>query len=731
MSAILLAVVCSVAQSNNQAVATKAEKEQHRPRIAIALEGGGALGLAHVGVLQWFEQHHIPVDMVAGTSMGGLVGGFYASGMSAADIKTLADSIDWNKALRSQIPYRDLAFRRKEDKREYPATLEFGLKNGKARFPIGFTSGQEVGAILDRVGAPYSDLESFDDLPTPFRCVATDLVSGNSVVFSRGSLSQALRGTMALPGVFNPVRESGQVYVDGGLIDNLPVDVARSMGADVVIAVHLRIKQVDPKENLSAFDVLQGSVSVVIAANELQSMEEADVLISVATEEFGALDYKAAGKLEDLGVAAAESKSAVLQRFALNDVEWNAYVAKRQQRRLAVPVPEFVKVVGPGPEIAKGLEKSLSDNVGKPLDYSQLNSDLDAISGLGRFSRSSFGITQRDGQPGLLVRTEEKDYGPPLVSPLVIVDGSDYTNVRFGIGARITFLDIGGFGSEWRNDFLIGSEYSAFSEYYHPVKWSNPFFIAPRLFARDAPFDIYNNDSRVASYREYSEGGGIDLGITFNRYSQVRFGYQVENLSLSRQIGIPEFGNLSGRQGFSRMYYVFDNTDDPTLPRSGINAKTRLEYYDGNPGAKEHFPLFESQTGLFKRTSAASSVFLLSSGGSTFGRDAIGLPAFALGGALRLGAYGTNELLTNEYFLFQPGYMRRLTELSPLLGNNVYAVASYEIGKTFTTLFHESRLPTDINVGILVQTFFGPVVLGGAVGDSGHRKFYFQVGRYF
>lgn len=728
---LLLVSLISLAQVEAQPQPAEAARlSETRPRIALALEGGGALGLAHIGVLEWFDEHHIPVDVIAGTSMGGLIGGFYASGMQAGEIKLFADTINWNKALRNQTPYRDLAFRRKEDKREYPADLEFGLKGG-VHLPAGFNSGQEVGLILDRIGAPYSSMTTFDDLPTPFRCVATDLVSGNAVVFDKGSLAVALRGTMSLPGVFNPLRQNGQVYVDGGLVDNLPVDVARKAGADVVIAVHLRTKPLDPAQGLSAFNVLQGSVSVVIAANELQSMEQADILISVPTEDYGTLDYDASDKLEELGMKAAEEKANVLERFALNDAGWKAYLAERESRRRTVPTPEFVKVVGPSPEVARGLEKKLQDNVGKPIDYTRINRDMDEITGLGRFDLAGYQLTQQNGLSGLLVKAEEKDYGPPIVNPLIVVDGSDYTNVLFGLGARITLLDIGGYGSEWRNDFLIGSQYSVASEYYHPLKWSNPFFVAPRLFASDAPFDLYDNDSRVASYREDQEGGGLDLGVTFNRFSQLRFGYQLEHLSLTRQIGTPDFNNLSGRQGFSRVLYTFDDTDDPTLPRQGFSAKTRLEFYDANPGATEHFPLFESETGLFKQLKSRNSVFILASGGSTFGRDDIGVPPFSLGGPLRLGAYGTNEILTNQYFLIQPGYIRQLKQLSPLFGNHIYAVATYEIAKTYDDLFRESKLPNDVNVGLLVQTFFGPVVFGGAVGDSGHRKFYFQLGRYF
>ena len=243
-----------------------------RPRIGLVLEGGGALGLAHVGVLRWFEEHHIPIDYVSGTSMGGLVGGLYATGRSSDEIHAFLQKINWYSALNNDIPYRDLVFRRKEDARAYPASLEFGFKDRSAVLPSGFNSGHEVGLILDRIAYPYTELRSFNDLPTPFRCVATDLVSGKAVVFDQGSLSEALRATMSLPAIFSPVRRNGQILVDGGLLENLPVDVARRMGADVVIAVNLQTKPLDPDASLSAFAVLQRSISVGISVNELESM---------------------------------------------------------------------------------------------------------------------------------------------------------------------------------------------------------------------------------------------------------------------------------------------------------------------------------------------------------------------------------------------------------------------------------------------------------------------------
>jgi NTE family protein len=704
---------------------------EHRPTIGLVLEGGGALGLAHVGVLRWFEENRIPVDYVAGTSMGALVGSLYATGMSGKEIDEFLKGVDWNAVLRNEVPYSARSFRRKEDKRDYSNDLEFGLKSGVV-FPGGFNSGHQVGLILDRIALPYSQLESFDDLPTPFRCVATDLVEGKAVVFDHGSLSEALRATMSLPAIFSPVHRDDHVYVDGGLIENLPVDVARTMGADIVIAVHLETAPLKPEEGLSLFTVMARSVSVVISVNELASMQRADILIPVHSGAYTSTEYQEANKIVEVGYAGVQERARLLERLALNDQEWEEYVARRKARRRPVPVPQFVEVTGTAPIIAEGIEKNLADIVGKPVDYQIINHRLTDVTGLGRFSRAGFEIVRRDGLEGLRVRADEKDYAPPTVNPLFLIDGSDHTDVRFSLGARITFNDIGGFGSELRNDVIVGSSYGVASEYYHPLSWFSHFFVAPRAFANSQPFDIYLDDNRVAIYRQHSAGGGVDFGVAANRFSELRFGYQTGYLSLSRSIGTPELPNVSGRQGFARLRYIIDHTDNPTVPRQGYILQSRFEFYDANPAATEHFPLAEIRTGIFQRISGPASIFMLASGGSTLGYSGTGLPMFGLGGPQHLAAYGTNELLTNQYFLFQPGYIHRLRQLAPLLGENVYLVTSYELGKAYNPLnATDSRLPNDFNAAVLVQSFIGPIAFGGSVGDRGHHRFYFQLGRFF
>lgn len=730
---VLLAGLLAAQEHINQKSTEPSEaRAARRPRIGLVLEGGGALGLAHIGVIEWFEEHHIPVDVIAGTSMGGLVGGFYATGQSSRELKELVGQIKWDEVLRGETPYRSLSFRRKEDTRDYPNRFEFGLKHG-TQFPSGFNSGQQVGLILDRVGAPYSDLKSFDELPIPFRCVSTDLVSGKTYVFGQGSLARALRATMSLPAFFTPVREDDRLYVDGGLLDNLPVDVARQMGADLVIAVHLKTRDFHADEPRSSFGVLQRSVGVTIAINELRSIEKADLLLTADVSGYSATDYSMFDTIEAEGYKAAEQKRTVLAGFAASEQEWQSIVAERAAKRRKPPIPEFVEIRGTSPYIAKGLQHDLEGLIGQKSDTTRLDKEMMSIAGLGRFARAGYFYTERNGQNGLVIQADEKDYAPPTVRPLLFIDGADYKNVLFQVGARITFLDLGGFGSEWRNDFIAGSEYGMKTEYYHPFTPYTNWFVAPRAFADSSPFNVYQRDRIIGLYRNRRVGAGLDFGYAIGRSAELRAGYELGYQKLSEELGQPQLLSVRGRVGITSMRFTLDRFDDPVIPRSGVRIESAFKFYDANPGATEKFPTQELRFSMAKRTSVKGSLVFGASGGTAFfTKNAnIGFAPFSLGGPLRLGSYGSNELLTSQYFLFQGSYLYRLGELSPFFGQNVYLISGYEIGKAYYQAPGVSRLPQDGTVGVLVQTVFGPIFFGGSIGEQGHRRFYFRVGRFF
>jgi NTE family protein len=713
--------------------AQSAPRASNHPKVGLVLEGGGALGLAHIGVIQWLEEHHIPVSYIAGTSMGGLVGGVYATGRNAGEVREVVQGIDWDVVIDGETPFGDLSYRRKQDSREYPSRMEFGIRDG-LQFPSGFNTGQHVSLILDRISLPYSQLKSFDDLPIPFACVATDLSTSSEHIFRSGDLNVALRSTMSLPGVFTPVRVGGHIYVDGGLLNNIPVNVARDMGADLVVGVHLEGAPLKPDANLSSFAVLNQSISAVIAVNERRSMEKADMIITVPLRAFNSMEYKLADAIIEVGYEAAAANAEKLSRLSVDQATWDHYLAERDSRRnRATTVPQFVEVTGVPPKVAKPIEREMSDVVGKPLNSASIDGEILKLTGLGALSSLRYSMVERDGKAGLQIEAEPKPYSPPIVRPLLILDGSDYGNVFFSMGARITFLDFGGYRRELRNDVIVGSQYGIRTEYYRPLSGTSNWFVAPRAGFDSSQYPVFNESTLLAIYRDREVLGGLDFGYAFGSTGDLRVGYEGGYQKLKPQIGSTNaLPTVSGATGDVALQYTLVTLDDPVIPRKGEGVKFYTKYFNVNPAAPEGFPVSELEIQNFFQLNHRNTVFLNAYGGSTYGFNA-GIPAFHLGGATRFAAYGTNELLTNQYFLGQLGYIRTLKSLPPLLGSTIDFLGVFEVGKTYH-LPHGPKppnVPGDVVGALIVNTRFGPVEAGGAVGNYGHAKFFFQVGRIF
>src|SRR3984885_14414288 len=586
----LLLCVLAVSPYTHPQEPPKSTLKTH-PKLGLVLEGGGALGLAHIGVITWMEEHRIPVSYVVGTSMGGLVGGIYATGRSPAEVRELINGMDWDQILSGVTPFRDLSFRRKQDAHDFPGELEFGLRGG-LQFPSGFNTGQEVNLVLDSVALPYSEIKSFNDLPIPFACVATDLVSGKRHVFRDGSLSLAMRSTMSLPGIFTPVRSGNSLYADGFLLDNLPVDVGKEIGSEVTLAIHLETAPMDPKTNLSSFGVLGQAISVMSAVNEVNSMEQADILVTVPLLKYTSLDYNKADAIIKAGYDAAAAKATVLSAFSVSEADWEDYIAARNARRKTTPVPQFIAVTGTSPELAKAMEKQMSPLVGKPVDTEQVGQDMMTIVGMGRFATSTYSMVEKNGEQGLQVQAEQKSYAPPIVRPLIVIDGSEYNNVLFSIGARITFMDVGSYRSELRNDVIVGSQYLLSSEYYHPYTTTSNWFIAPRAGVNSSQFNVYSSNTLLASYRIRQALGGLDAGYAFGRTGEFRLGYEGGWENATPTIGsVPTLPTTSGTTGDVRIQYQLTTLDDPVIPRAGTSLLIYTKGYNTNPAAPSPFPL--------------------------------------------------------------------------------------------------------------------------------------------
>jgi NTE family protein len=462
-------------------------------------------------------------------------------------------------------------------------------------------------------------------------------------------------------------------------------------------------------------------------------MEQADILVTVPLQKYDALDYSAADAIIKAGYDAAAAKAKVLTAFSVSESEWQQYLANRKSRQKTTPIPEFVQVAGASPELAESIEKKMSIDVGKPVDTAKLDQQAMILSGQGRFSNVGYSMIEKEGKQGLQIQTEQKPYAPPVVRPIILIDGSNYNDVLFSIGARITFIDFGRYRSELRNDVIVGSQYLFDSEYYHPFTPTSNWFIAPRVGANSVQTNIYNESDLIASYRTRQVLGGLDLGYGFGNTGELRFGYEGGYERLSPQIGNSAvLPTVSGGTGDVRLQYQLNTLDNPVVPRSGESLQIYTKGFHVNPAAPGAFPLSEIQSQSFLRLSEPSSVFFGAYGGSSYGYKT-GIPAFSLGGSQRLVAWGENELYTNQYFLGQVGYIRELLKLPPLLGSDVELIGLYEAGKTYKLPLGPSppNLPMDGAAGIIVNTIFGPVELAGAVGNNGHARFFFRIGRIF
>jgi NTE family protein len=699
-----------------------------RPRIVLALGGGAARGFAHVGVLEWLEAHRIPVDGVVGTSMGGLVGGAYATGMSPQEIRSLINGIQWDQVFHGDTPYALKDFRRKQDERLYPARLELGLRGGLS-LPSGLDPGQPVALLLDRIAQPYGSIASFDELPIPFCCVATDLARAESVVLKQGSLASALRATMSLPGIFIPVERDGRLLADGGLLDNVPADVARKMGADVVIAVDVSEGPGDTAALRTLAGVLNQSVAVMMAANTRQALKFADLVLVPNLEGVGSLDWNKSNLSAERGYQAAEAKARFLQSLSMDEATWQTYLAQRQNRkRVRVGVPEFIQVEGTGPRGQAVIRARLRDYIGKPLDTARLETDLTALTGTDRYASVTYRMIRDGERDGLLITATEKSNGPPFMRFAAEINGARPNAIDFNLGTRITAFDVGSPGSELRTDLAVGTHLGAATEYYHPV--AGRWFLAPRLFSMGETQDLFQHGVEVAEYQLRNSGGGLDVGRAISRNSELRLGYEISHLNADVHVGSPLLPRAAGTVSDVRLLWAYEGVDAPIVPTRGLRFSSAFHWVFQAPGARSSFPLTELRLSAFKPIGKRGIGFLTGNGGTTLGRDAPPVLQFTLGGPLALGAYGLDEFRGSNYILGRLGYLHRIGHLPPFLGGNTYTLLLLEHGSAFERL-SAADFHSDVTGGFYLDTLLGPAFFGGSWGGSGRSKLFFSIGQLF
>ena len=485
-----------------------------RPRVGLALGGGGARGVAHVGVLRWLEEHRIPIDVVTGTSMGGLIGGGYATGMTPEEIEALLTGIDW-EAMFGASRFQFVNVRRKRDLRAYPSRLEFGLKGGIVP-PPSLNNGQQVDLLLSRIAAGSYALASFDELPTPFRCVAVDLKRARPVVLGNGSLARALRATMSMPLVFPPVIIDDQVLVDGGAMNNIPADVARGMGVDRVIAVSVGELGTKATLDYSMVGLVVETLEAMIRAATLRTTATADVMITVPLAEYSLSDFRRTKAFITAGYAAAEARRAQLLTLAIGESDWQQWhSARTKARRTALPTPAFVEVAGAGVSDAERMRRLLQPHLGVPFDVGAIEETILELGGLDRYEALSWALVSRGGEYGLEITARPKSFGPPFVFLGLSLENTTGNEFRFGLGGRLLAFDVLGSGSELRVDGAVGSEPLLTTAWYRPL-FGQTLFVEPSAGVGSETLSVIDEDRIVASYRRSR------VGVNLGRLDEVR-----------------------------------------------------------------------------------------------------------------------------------------------------------------------------------------------------------------
>ena len=518
-----------------------------RPTVGLAFGGGSARGIAHVGVIRWLEEHRVPIDMAVGTSMGGLVGGAFASGMDARELETFISSLDWDQLFgASSFAHKNI--RRKADARAYPSRLEFGLRGGIVP-PAGLNSGEYVELLLGRIAAPYFDLDDFDDLPTPFRTVAVDLLLAQPVVMRSGSLADAMRATMSLPLIFPPVEIDGQVLIDGGIMNNVPADIVKAMGADRVVAVNVGDLSDREGVNYTMFGVASNTLDAMMRASTKTALAAADILVDVPLKQYGSLDWRRAAELIEEGYRAAEAMRDRLLPLAVSEAEFEAWRNARQaRRRTELPTPAFIQLDGIASADARRLNVLLARHVGAPVNVNALEQDISIVAGLDRYQTVTWRLVNDAARGfGLRIQGRVKPYAPPFMMLGVNLENTTSSDFRVTATARYLAFDLVGSGSELRVDGTIGSDPGIAIELYRPIG-PTPLFFAPYAGVGTATFNLIEDDAVIARYKQTIGRIGLAAGVNLGARSDVRIGAYVGRTTASIEVGIRVFLSCAGRR---------------------------------------------------------------------------------------------------------------------------------------------------------------------------------------
>ena len=710
-------------------------EETMRPKIGLVLGGGGAKGAAHIGVLKVLEEQKIPVDYIAGTSMGAIVGALYASGLTAGELEKVITAIDWKDVFSGDPDRRDIDYRRKREDYANLTRLSVGIKDGKVVTPKGLVKDQKVNVLFETLMLHTADIRDFDKLPIPYRAVAADLETGEMVVLKGGRLADAARASMSVPGAFPPIELDGRLLIDGGIVRNVPVDIVREMGADIVICIDLD-KPMATREDLGgSLSILNQMIDIMMKKNvkeQVKSLGPQDVYINPELGELGSGDFDKAAEIARLGEKAARENIDSLKRYSVSDSEYAVFTDRhhREQVKEVKIAAVRIEMEGESKISPDFVASRLTVKPGDTVDVEEMKEQAGRVYGTGDFERVDLHMKRQQDGYDLIVKAKEKSWGPNYLRAGISLESDFKGSTSYNILFDYTRRWMNSLGAEWKTEVNLGSPSGIYSEFYQPLTVDRLFFISPRVQWKQDPVDVYDGHDRVAEYRITSYEGGIDFGIQPGMYGEARVGLQFGHFRADSISGDVDFPRDDATRGAIVVAARLDQLDNVNFPNNGYRAQFRnISSVKALGSDDEYNKLQGSIVGAF--TLRKQTILANLTAGTYIGNDLPFYDTFTLGGIFNLSGLYSGQLRGQTMAI---GKLITYHRVGSSFIGDLYFGGSLESGnvwmedeKNFD--LDNLRLAGSLFVGY--DTLFGPLYLAFGHADGGYNAGYFYLGKPF
>lgn len=719
--------------SSPPVVATEGTNSTDRPKIGLALSGGGARGAAHVGVLRVLEEQQVPIDYIAGTSVGAFVGGFYSAGMTPAEIEIALADIDWKDMFIDNSSRTHRSFRRKRDDDLYLVKHKPGFNNGEFTFAMGLVQGQKISLTLSRLLLDVTPVRDFKDLPIPFRAVASDIVTGKEVVLGSGDLAEAIRASMSIPTVISPIEIDGELLVDGGVANNLPVNVVREMGADIVIAVDISTPLLERSDIDSVIAVTNQLTGLLTRRNveaQIATLDDTDILLVPSLVDVATADFADYARAIPAGRQAAEEQLNRIRQLSLSQSDYLAYRTSLPTIGHQIPVIDEVRLVNYSAVSDEYIRSRLTDvEPGRPLDIAELEAGIADVYGTELFESVQYDLIETNDKTVLEITVKDRSWGPAYVQFGAEYDSNTDGENLFNLGVAYIKTAINPAGGEWRSGVQIGSEPAVGTEFHQPFGQDLMFFANPSIGYRERVFSVVENDNVVASLSVNEAFAELGIGRELGSWGEIRAALRYASGEASVRIGAPTLIDYSFDRAETLVRFSLDEFDSLNFPKAGATATVEWLGSHKGLGADTSFDQLRIEGGA-AFTRGANTLLAVAKYYSTVSGRAPLQNLYSLGGFGQLSGMSANELSGQNLTLGVLAAYHRLTRDTSL---PLYVGMTLERGNVWSARseisFNRSLFAGSVWLG--ADTFVGPAYIAYGHAEGGRGGWYFFLGQPF